>query len=539
MDRLQTTIQQVKTLAFRLPFYHLSLKPPLHASISVMPHDPWPGNRDIGFQILSNVYEFEGHSYQGNTIPWNDPFLPQTWRNYAHSFHWLRDLRETSVETARRKARDMIMDWFEKNEKWDEFSWAGDRIAKRVYHLIALYDFYASSANETFINDVRRYIFQQIKHLLRLNFSTYQGNRQVTIIRGILYGLFNLPESKRLITSYEKRLFKITASLLTADGFHQSRNPTHHVELMRLLIDIKYLYQASNRAIPVQLNQTLKQMAPYLKFLMSQDGGLFLFQGSWEQDKDFLTTLQTHLDHKVKFQKSFPRSGYERIAAGKSLLFVDVGIPPESPFDHWAHAGTFAFEFSSNKQRLIVNCGHPQNSHDHWDRLLATTAAHSTLTLEDTNSSEVLAKGLGKKPSDIAHYVDQEENRISLSMSHDGYMFNHKTRHRRLFHLSENGQVLSGEDILEGPTGKEFAIRFHLHPKVKLSLIQESKAVLLQLPSGSGWKMSAHGEELTIEPSIYFGDGKNAVSTKQIVIKGVTAPNPENRAQIKWLFEMI
>ena len=48
-----------------------------------------------------------------------------------------------------------------------------------------------------------------------------------------------------------------------------------------------------------------------------------------------------------------------------------------------AHAGTLAFEFSSNAGPIIVNCGATHRLGSRWAEVCRATAAHSTATLND------------------------------------------------------------------------------------------------------------------------------------------------------------
>jgi len=94
--------------------------------------------------------------------------------------------------------------------------------------------------------------------------------------------------------------------------------------------------------------------------------------------------------------------------------------------------------------------------------------------------------------------------------------------HTRHMVLSSDGRVLQGMDQLtsEAPLVKpvNVAIRFHLHPRVQASLIQDGAAALIRLPSGSGWRLSKEGGVLALEPGIYCGTGSSPRKTMQLVL---------------------
>ena len=77
----------------------------------------------------------------------------------------------------------------------------------------------------------------------------------------------------------------------------------------------------------------------------------------------------------------------------------------------------------------------------------------------------------------------------------------------------------------------DVAIRFHIHPRVMVSLVGEGDEALLRLPSGIGWRFHQSGGILKLEDSVYLGEDSRPRKTRQIVIYG-SMSEPELR--IKW-----
>jgi len=159
------------------------------------------------------------------------------------------------------------------------------------------------------------------------------------------------------------------------------------------------------------------------------------------------------------------------------------------------------------------------------------SAAHSTLVVADTNSAEIRTDGgLGRKPRSVRCERAEEEGAQWIAASHDGYapIFG-LTHHRQLF-LSADGEDLRGEDRLDGPAGQGFAIRFHLHPAVQVSLAQDGATALLRLASGVGWRLRAQGAVMSLAESIYLGGGEPRKS-QQLVLDGHVG---SEGATVKW-----
>jgi len=111
--------------------------------------------------------------------------------------------------------------------------------------------------------------------------------------------------------------------------------------------------------------------------------------------------------------------------------------------------------------------------------------------------------------------------------------------------LEAAGDDLRGEDLLlrQGDAardGRGFAIRFHLHPSVKASLVQNGAAALLRLPSGAGWRLRAQGGTLSLAESVYLGHAGETRRSEQVVISGALAPQTAaEAASVKWALQRI
>jgi uncharacterized heparinase superfamily protein len=234
-----------------------------------------------------------------------------------------------------------------------------------------------------------------------------------------------------------------------------------------------------------------------------------------------------------------PHSGFQRMAAGKSVVIAETGAPPPHGLDAHAHAGTLSFEFSHGAERLIVNCGaHP--SAPEWRQVQRATAAHSTLVVDDTNSSMLLPPdvayggGLALAPRSVVVRREATEAGQWLDARHNGYDEPFGLTHRRRLFLSADGLELIGEETLTGRGGKTFALRFHLHPGAQVSLTQSSQAALLKLSQGGGWRLRVQGGDLALADSIYLGQAGMVRRAQQLVVQGAIE---DDTTQVKWALQ--
>jgi uncharacterized heparinase superfamily protein len=285
-----------------------------------------------------------------------------------------------------------------------------------------------------------------------------------------------------------------------------------------------------------------------IRFFRHGDGALALFNGGGESDARMIAGLLARDEVRGQPFAYARYSGYHRLAAGRTLMLLDCGKPPPSVFSASAHAGCLAFELSANAQRIVVNCGSASASGQRkWESALRATAAHSTVTLADTSTAVILGEGWVRRllgPRLIGGTNEIETRRVetangwTVEASHDFYVRRFGIRHERELTLSPQGLALTGADRLLPQKGRSgdavpFAVRFHIHPDVRMSRAQ-SGDIILKLPSGEGWRFRA-GAPVTVEESIYLG-GDAIRRAEQLVITGTVK---DAQVEIAWVFEQI
>src|SRR3546814_15434872 len=102
---------------------------------------------------------------------------------------------------------------------------------------------------------------------------------------------------------------------------------------------------------------------------------------------------------------------YHRLSAGGATVIVDTGKPLSPELSRQSHAGCLAFEMSAGRHRFIVNSGAPKFSGRDYRLLARTTAAHSTVTLNETSSSRLLRSAFCRS-SILAGLSRSEERRV-------------------------------------------------------------------------------------------------------------------------------
>lgn len=544
LQRLPRDFAWAKAIyALKHPLFAVTLRLPSFLpsgpeKIAPLSPDPWPGDAAHGSEIVQGRLSFAGRTIVDPHPLWHPPEASTAWLENMHGFAWLRDLRAHGGDAARRTARDLTSSWIVQNKTWSAPAWHPDVIGRRLVSWLGQYEFFAASAEADFCETLHRSLHRQAAHLASVLPAGLAGRDAIAAIKGLIYAGCCLPEGAKWQAHGLQLLEQELHRQILTDGGQIERSPGQHLAILQDLLDIRALLAAASCEAPASLQAAITGMTPILRLMQHGDGGLALFNHSNEGAAlQIELTLQRCINRQRPLMTA-PETGFQRLQSGRSLLLVDAGPPPPSGYDDKAHAGTLSFEFSIGRERLIVNCG-AQVERPDWLEVQRTTAAHSTLTLAETNSSELAPeRGFGKRIAAVTCRRSEQDGALLLETSHDGYQARFGAIHHRCLFLSASGDDLRGEDCIaftdESQQQLPFAIRFHLHPSVQASQVQGSNAVLLKTAKGMGWRLHCAGAEVTLDRSVYLGEPCQLRRGQQIVLRGETLAK---NTIVKWALQ--
>ncbi len=528
------------SLIYGTPFYGWTLLGRSPDGLTLEPMNVWRGDARRGSAMLRGEFSFAGETVAIEGVPWTMRRPGEAWRAALHGFGWLADLHAVGSDAARRRARELADDWIGRFRRWDELAWRPDVMGARIAAWISEHDFFCATAEDGFRRRFYESLARQTRHLaraVRLGAVAEDGVPRLVALKGLVYAAAALPGGERRLAAALDALAAEVQRQVLPDGGHFQRDPARHLGVLQDLIDIRAILIAGQHEVPSAVLGAIDRMAPMLRFFRHGDGGLALFNDGGEEEEWRIDAVLNRSEATGKAPASAPHSGFQRLAAGRTVVIADVGPPPPPGADRAAHAGTLSFEMSVGKERMIVNCGAHRGPSAEWRAAQRTTAAHSTLVLADRNSSEILPSGhLGRRPATVECRREDADGAVLVDASHDGYRENLGTLHRRRLYLSAGGDDLRGEDTLVGEASHPFAVRFHLHPSVKVSLLHDGTSALLRLPNGAGWRFHANGGAIALEESIYMGTPGEARRTEQLVIRGTMAPGTTT---VKWAIQKL
>ena len=500
------------------------------------PPDPWPGDVTAGQALVDGAFIHGGRRASLGDDPWAGVSVSESVAGALHGFAWLGDLATLGSPEAARRAHALTEAWLKAHGRWSASAWRAHILGERLANWLVHGKFLERAGGPDFYGEVLRSAARQARHLGRVAASARRDWGLFLAIKGLVYSGVCLPGHENGLEAGLRLLHREIDRQILPDGGHFQRNPSLHLTVLRHLVDIRGCLEAARVEIPVDLQGVIDRMAPMLRSFRHGDGRLALFNDGNEEDEGGIDTVLAQAGAKGRPISSAPHSGFQRLAAGRTLILMDTGAPVGAGDDR-VHAAALSFEMSVGKDRLVVNCGAEADAGAEWHEALRATAAHSALVVDDTNSIELPGAGdPGAAPGVVLCNRREADGNIWIESSHDGYVGRFGLTHGRQLYLSVDGGDLRGLDTLTGEGGRAFAVRFHLHPEVRASMVQDGEAVLIRLSRGGGWRFNCSGGILALEESIYGGRAGTARRCAQIVISG---PLAGDGAVIKWRFARI
>ena len=532
------------------------LRKPAPAKFRAMVETPLAGDRAAGVALRAGQLQVAGLKAPIAKLDFASPTkLTAPFARAVHGFTWMRDLstcapRGQCADTATR----LFSAWLRKNplpgkgSAWD-VELAGLRLLNWMVHAPVLLSGDGEKLKDTLLEAAETTARWLDRHVGEGRDRLAQATGWAAITAAGL--LMSGGKPRRLFG--EAGLLRALGELASEDGGVISRSPSAQAQAIALLVDLRACYAAVDHEPPPALDALLGLLVPALLTLRMGDRGLGSWQGSAAMSEGELDALVTASDVRARPLVDAGPWGYQRIGAKDGVLVFDAAPPPKPRHARHGCASTLAFEFSHRHHRIIVNCGGSEFAGAlvpaRIEQGLRGSSAHSTLVLDDANSTAVLLHGqIGKgvEEVDFTREAIRGKDRVAtkLEASHNGYATRYGLIHRRILMVSDDGGELRGEDVLEpctkkGNRGKVgFAIRFHLGRGVEAKLTEDRRGVHLVLPDASYWQFRVGGTggeaQISLEDSMWVDGQGRPHGTQQIVVEGLAARSGE---RYPWLLK--
>ncbi len=448
---------------------------------------------------------------------WSNKNLVEKDFRKLHSFFWLFTI---DLKSSHNITQSVILKWIENNQNFNSNSWEIDTLSKRIISWVSNSNIFYHSSDNNFKSKFNNSIKKQINHLINeVNKTTKNNNKMLGCTATILGGLsFN--NNSKYLNSGIGLLKNIINTAFDKNGFPKSRNPRELLFYTRYFIFIREILIDSNNEVPEQLNEIIYYLGKSYNFFFPGKFSKFLFNGSHYKDN---TSFKNYLyNNSYKFKNTDnSMGGYAIYKNKKSTIIFDLGDSPEKKFSKDYQSGALSFEIFYDNEKIITNCGYYQNFRHQLNILSKSTAAHSTLSIDNQSSCTFKKSITGQSylNSDlkiINKNVYFDENVWEGEGTHDGYLKKYGILHYRKIRFYPKICTYKGEDKIISKKkflNLNFDVRFHLSPETNAIKTQDQKSILIQLGK-TGWKFTSNKNNFGLETGLFFGK-KNSYSENQ------------------------
>ncbi|MDF1856678.1 heparinase II/III family protein [Pseudooceanicola sp.] len=539
----------------------------LHARLSVLARpatgfvsQPEPrsvGSFAKGRQLMVGNFLFAGYLVADPDHDiWDLEMPEQAFEEEIHGFTWLDDLAAVGDTAARARAQAWLWAWITRYGRGRGPGWAPDLAGRRLIRWISHALFLLRAQEPEASHAFYRSLGQQTIFLGRRWKSAAPGLPRFEALTGLIYAGLSLEGMERFAAPAIRALGRECVAQVDEQGGIPTRNPEELLEVFTLLTWAAAALAEAGREVTEPHREAIWRIAPTLRTLRHADGGLARFHGGGKGLEGRLDQALAASGVKSRHSDGLAM-GYARISAGRTSVIIDASPPPVGKASFNAHASTLAFELTSGRRPLIVNCGSGVSFGPDWRRAGRATPSHTTLSLDGRStgrltevrgfeSREMLVDAPQRVPIRITHASDG----IRFEGGHDGYVKPYGLTHARQLELTFDGRGMAGEDMLlalEEPDKKRFdkamdavqlggipfQLRFHLHPEVDTAVDLGGSAVSMALRSGEIWIFRHDGRvEMSLDASVFLEKNRlKPRATKQIVLSGRAM---EYATRIRW-----
>jgi uncharacterized heparinase superfamily protein len=464
------------------------------------------------FVFLNEERDLEDHG-------WDDSGLAILWR---YNLHYFDDLCAQGACTRSDWHRALIARWMRENPPpRRKTAWSPYPTSIRIVNWIK----WILVGNEP-VSGMLESLAVQARWLEQRLERHLMGNHLFVNAKALVFAgcFFDGPEATRWratgLTILREEIFE----QILPDGAQFERSPMYHalaLEDMLDLVNVARVYPGVISAGDVRLiEERIPLMQRYLAAMCHPDGEVSFFNDSaigiapspaelhryaerlgFTPEAEVGASLREGVTH-------FVDAGFIRVALGRMVAILDVGpIGPDYLPGH-AHADTLSMELSLDGHRLIVNSGTGEYGTGPERQRQRGTPAHSTLSIDGADSSEVWAGfrcARRAKPFDLR--IVDEGSRVEVTCSHDGYCrLPGAPVHTRTWVFDQRGVTI--RDSVRGNPAVSHVAVAHFHTTAATTFVDPTTITLgaaTSEPSEAWLRQPPLHRACMMEPSIQGG----------------------------------
>src|SRR5437763_9601375 len=500
--------------------------------LAAVPRDHVQGDRHRGDALLAGRFTCGRDALALADLDFIEVGTDGPLAETLQGFSWLRDLAAAASRVKGAQLAEAVVGrWLLAHGAKVDAAWAPQLWGERVLFWTAYAPYILSSSDSGYRSALLNTLARGARHLDANADKAPAGLKRITAWCGVVAAGLLVQGGVPRVARGEAGLSRALTSAQFDGGGLVSRSPFEQILLVDRLGLLRACYLASKQTIPDGIEAAAAAALAALHGVTLGDGALSSWQGCGPAETSRLTALIEGCGLRARPLRQARGWGYQRMSALGTIIVLDAAPPPPQRMAAQGSASTLAFELSDGQQRLVVNCGGPgplpTDLPEELVEGLRTTAAHSTLVLADTNSTNILADGsLGRGVEDVTIERSEDNDASRLEASHDGYVRAFGLVHKRSLMLGNDGKELRGADQLIAKGRKKiresaaYAVRFHLAPGVEATVTADGMGAIPRSRGAPPWNFRCRGAMLTTEESLWIDGRGQPQRTSQLVIVG-------------------
>ena len=433
-----------------------------------------PSNYIIRKNITSDYdhFEFLNETFSLRETGWDNEITSKLWRYNLHYFQCLLQVDSSNNQIDAQIS--LIDNWIDNNKFGKGTAWEPYPTSLRIINWIKWHWHCGGLTQKAKLS-----LWNQVRWLKNRTEYHLLGNHLFINSKALLFAsaFFDLDSGTKYFKEAIDILKKELQEQFLEDGAHFELSPMYHSLAMEDLLDLISISNKLPNIFPAEdISYIYSTGMSWLETMIYNNNELAHFNDCANGIAPSYSELETYANklgviiensNKREFQHH-KNSGFIVYKDLKSHLIADFGKIGPNYLPGHAHADTLSFELAVNGERVIVNSGTSVYGNSKERLRQRGTAAHSTVEIDNLNSSEVWSGFRVAKraiPFNIQVNLNSKiDSQISFSASHDGYLrLENKATHTRKFILYNN--TWSIEDEISGKDNIVLS-RFYLHPEI-------------------------------------------------------------------------
>ena len=475
-----------------------------------------------------------------DALGWDDSSREKLWR---YNLHYFDDLTAEGAADRAPWHLALLEDWVKCNLPGQGSGWEPYPTSLRIVNWIKW-----ALAGNSLPEDCLQSLAVQARWLRKRIEWHLLGNHLFVNAKALVFAglFFEGSEADRWLQRGLSIISRQLPEQILADGGNFELSPMYHAIFLEDMLDLVNCTQTFPGRVDIHTvaawREVADRMLRWLEAMCHPDGEISLFNdaaigiaprpgmladyamrlGIVPPPDSKPSASPVHVTH-------LQESGYVRVEVDDCIGLLDVAAVGPDCLPGHAHADTLSFEFSVGAQRVIVNGGTSQYGASAERLRERSTPAHSTVTVDGENSSEVWSGfRVAKRARPFGLEVQGSANAASIRCAHDGYArLSGKPVHRRHW-LFTPGQLRVVDRIEGGFLAAQ--ARYHFHPDVHVVVIG-ADAYRMNLPDGRALFLNVTAGDARLERSQY-ASAFGVVRASQCLC--IDASNGDATLTIKW-----